>query len=80
MGIADVMAWLAKTQPNKQLATFHIQVHASVRAFLSIDMVTNGGNGNTTLFLTGNWLKGISIASLAPNLFALILKRRESAY
>jgi hypothetical protein len=59
---------------------FLSKVHASVRAFFSIDMVTNVGNGNTSLFWTDNWLEGIPIAGLAPNLFALILKRREPAY
>jgi hypothetical protein len=41
-------------------------------------MVTNVGNGNTNLFWTDNWLEGISIAGLAPNIFAFILKRREN--
>jgi hypothetical protein len=43
-------------------------------------MVTNVGHGNTSLFWTDNWLEGIPIAGLAPNLFALILKWREPAY
>jgi hypothetical protein len=36
-------------------------------------MVTNVGNGNTNLFWTDNWLEGISIAGLAPNIYAFIL-------
>jgi hypothetical protein len=49
MGLEDAMALVAKTQPDMSWPSFPIQVHASVRAFFSITMVSVVGDRNSIL-------------------------------
>jgi hypothetical protein len=41
--------WLAKTQPDMSCPSFPIQVHASIRAFFSITVVSVVGDHNSIL-------------------------------
>ncbi|WVZ70698.1 hypothetical protein U9M48_019341 [Paspalum notatum var. saurae] len=68
--------WLRKTEPDKPWSVFPIQVHKCAQALFSTTMVTEIGDGSTTLFWSDQWLLGKNIAELAPLVFALVPKRR----
>jgi hypothetical protein len=69
--------WLQKTEPNKPWAFFPIQVHHSVKAFFSVAIVSEVGNGRNTLFWTDRWLHGQSLDKLVPHLFGSISSRAK---
>jgi hypothetical protein len=50
------------------------------RAFFSVAMASEVGNGAHTLFWTDRWLRRKSIAKLAPCLLAGIPKRKAKSY
>jgi hypothetical protein len=43
--------WLRKTEPNKPRASFPFQANADLKAFFSMAVVTEIGDGTNTLFL-----------------------------
>jgi hypothetical protein len=53
-------------------------VHKCVQAFFSIAVVSEIGNGAATLFWTDRWIYGQSIADLAPQVLALVSKRKRN--
>lgn len=69
--------WLQKTEPKEPWAFFPIQVHHSVKAFFSLAIVSEVGNGRNTLFWTDRWLHGQSLDKLVPHLFGLISSRAK---
>jgi hypothetical protein len=53
-------------------------VHKCVQAFFSIAVVSEIGNGAATLFWTDRWIYGQIIADLAPQVLALVSKRKRN--
>ena len=70
--------WLKKFEPNKPWASLPLQVSKDVECLLSLAIITEIGDGANTLFWKDKWLTGKSIQDLAPNLYALVPKRRAS--
>jgi len=68
--------WLKKSEPNRPWAHLPIHVPNQAKAFFAVAIISEVGNGEHTLFWTDRWLHGQSIAELAPQLFAVISKRR----
>lgn len=58
--------WLRKTEPYQPWAAFPIHVHSSVRAFLSLAIISEVGNGKNTLFglIIGCMVSGYHLLSL----------------
>jgi hypothetical protein len=71
--------WLQKTEPHGPWSTLSIQVPDQVRA-LFIAMTLEVGNSEHTLFWTGCWLQGKSIAEIAPLLFAVVPQRKRQKW
>jgi len=67
--------WLQKTEPGKPWAFFSIQAPPQVKAFFSIAIVTEVGNGKNTSFWTDRWLLGQSLAQALPHLFSSVAPR-----
>ena len=67
--------WLQKTEPGKPWAFFSIQAPPQIKAFLSIAIVTEVGNGKNTSFWTDRWLLGQSLAQALPHLFSSVAPR-----
>ena len=59
-------------------ASLPLQVSKDVECLLSLAIITEIGDGANTLFWKDKWLTGKSIQDLAPNLYALVPKRRAS--
>jgi hypothetical protein len=70
--------WLKKSEPDKPWASLPLQVSKDVEYLLSLAIITEVGDGANTLFWRDKWLAGRSIQDLAPNLYALVPKRRAS--
>jgi len=70
--------WLKKFEPNKPWASLPLQVSKDVECLLSLAIITEIGEGANTLFWKDKWLTSKSIQDLAPNLYALVSKRRAS--
>lgn len=64
--------WLQKTEPNRPWADFNIHVPDQIKAFFAAAVYSEVGDGATTLFWTDRWLRGQSIADLAPRLLEII--------
>jgi hypothetical protein len=58
--------WLRKTEPNKPWASFPFQANADLKAFFSMEVVTEIGDGTNTLFWQDRWLFGKTINEIAP--------------
>jgi hypothetical protein len=71
--------WLQKTQPQRPWSSLPIQMPEQARAFFSVAMASEVGNGEHTIFWTDRWLHGRSIAELAPCLHAGIPKRKAKS-
>jgi hypothetical protein len=69
--------WLQKTDPDKSWSFFPIQVHPSAKAFFSVAIVSEVGNGKNTFFWTDRWLHGQSLDKLVPHLFGSIPSRAK---
>jgi hypothetical protein len=65
------------TNPIRPWTNFHVQVHPCVEAFFSI-VVSEVGDGHKTLFWTDRWIHGQRVADLAPQVFALVSKRKAN--
>ena len=70
--------WLKKTEPNKPWASLPLQVSKEIECLLAIAVTTTVGNGASTLFWKDNWLDGKSIQVIAPEVAALVPKRRAN--
>ena len=70
--------WLRKPEPNKPWANLPLQVSKEVECFLSMAVITEVGDGTNTLFWRDKWLAGQSIRDLAPQVYALVSKRKSS--
>lgn len=69
--------WLRRTEPQRPWTQLDIQVPDQLRAFFSIAVNVEVGNGAQTMFWTDRWIHGQSIADLAPRLIAAIPKQRQ---
>jgi hypothetical protein len=69
--------WLQKAKPHRPLSALAIQVPGQVRAFFSMAITSEVGNGEHTLFWTDRCLQGQCIADLAPLLSAAIPQTRR---
>jgi hypothetical protein len=67
--------WLAKPDPMRPWSSLPLQFCDKVRAFFSVAMMTEIGNGASTLFWTDRWLHGLCVKDLAPRLFEEVPKR-----
>jgi hypothetical protein len=65
--------WLQKTE--QPWAFLPIQVHHSVKAFFSVVIVSDLGNGQNTLFWASNWVHEQNLARLVPHLYGVVSKR-----
>jgi hypothetical protein len=72
--------WLQKTQPQRPWSSLPIQIPEQDRAFFSVAMASEVGNGAHTFFWTDWWLHGKSITELAPRLHAGIPKRKAKSH
>jgi len=70
--------WLQKTEPNKPWSAFPIQVHPSVKALFSVAIISEVGDGARTLFWKDRWINGQQVADLAPQIFAIVNRRRAN--
>ena len=70
--------WLKKAEPNKPWASLPLQVSKEIECLLAIAVTTTVGNGASTLFWKDNWLDGKSIQVIAPEVAALVPKRRAN--
>jgi hypothetical protein len=52
-------------------------VHHSVKAFFSVAIVSDLGNGQNTLFWTDNWVHGQNLTRLVPHLYGAVSKRAK---
>jgi len=68
--------WLQKTEPHCPWAALPFHVPKQVRAFYSVAVTSEIGDGANTLFWTDRWIHGQCIADLAPRLFVATPKRR----
>jgi hypothetical protein len=73
-------SWLEKTNPNQPWLALPIRIPDTVRAFFSVAMQAEIGDGSSTLFWQDRWLHGQRIADFAPRLIAAIPKRRINMY
>jgi hypothetical protein len=69
--------WLQKTEPDRPWAFFSIQVHRSAKAFFSMAVVIEVGDGKNTLFWIDRWLNGQSLSRVVPHLFSAISGRAK---
>jgi hypothetical protein len=67
--------WMAKTDPEKPWTLLPMQIPETMKGFFSIVVITEIGNGNSTLFCTDRWLQGKRLEDHAPKLFAAVPKR-----
>jgi hypothetical protein len=69
--------WLQKTEPDHPWTVFPIKVHPSVKAFFSMAIISEVGNGKNTFFWTNKWLHGQKLALLGPHLFRAVSNRAK---
>jgi hypothetical protein len=67
--------WLAKIDPVRHWSSLPLQFCDKVKAFFSIALVTEIGNGASTLFWKDRWLHGRCIKDLAPRLVEVVPRR-----
>jgi hypothetical protein len=67
--------WLQKTDSRRPWTGLPIQVPSKARVFFSKVLVSEVGNGSSTLFWSDNWLQGKSISNIAPRLYSIIPKK-----
>ena len=68
--------WLQKSDPGRPWGMFQLQIHKNVKAFFSMVVVAEDGNGARTLFWSDKWIHGQRVADIAPQVFAIVPKRR----
>ena len=67
--------WLQKTEPDKVWNFFPVHAPKQVKAFFSVAIVSEVGNGKNTCFWSDRWLHGQRLDQLLPHLFAAIAPR-----
>jgi hypothetical protein len=67
--------WLQKTKPSRPWCSLPIQVPDKARAFFSMVLTSEVGDGANILFWTDKWIHGHKITDLVPRLFDVIPKR-----
>jgi hypothetical protein len=67
--------WMARTDPDKPWSLLPMQIPGTVKAFFSVAVITEIGNGSSTLLWKDRWLQGKRINDLAPRLFVVVPKR-----
>jgi hypothetical protein len=67
--------WLQKTDPDLPWSLFPIQVPSKFQDFFSTVLISEVGNGASTLFWTDKWLHGHRLGDTVPRLFAAIPNR-----
>ena len=68
--------WFARTDGNRAWAGLDLQFSSEERAFFFASTSMVLGDGRRALFWEDRWINGQSISEIAPQLFALIPKRR----
>lgn len=66
---------MARTDPDKPWSLLPMQIPGTVKAFFSVAVITEIGNGSSTLLWKDRWLQGKRINDLAPRLFVVVPKR-----
>jgi hypothetical protein len=69
------MGLVAENRVSSSLAALPFHVPEQVRAFFSVAVISEIGDGANTLFWTDRWIHGQCIADLAPRLVVTIPKR-----
>ncbi|WVZ67945.1 hypothetical protein U9M48_016957 [Paspalum notatum var. saurae] len=79
LGIAlrDRWCWLQRTDPTRLWAELPSFVEPKVRDLFRAGTEIIIGDGRTTLFWVDNWLDGLAIDVIAPNLMAAVSPRRR---
>lgn len=67
--------WLQKTEPDKVWNFFPVHAPKQVKAFFSVAIVSEVGNGKNTCFWSDRCLHGQRLHQLLPHLFAAIAPR-----
>jgi hypothetical protein len=67
--------WLRKVDPDKPWAAFPLQVSKVVDNLFSIAVVSEIGDGASTLFWKDRWLHGQNLEQLVPSLFVRVPTR-----
>lgn len=67
--------WLQKSQPNKPWSRFSLAIPTKVQAMFAASMISEVGDGRSTLFWSDRWLSGRSLKDLAPDLIPFVTKR-----
>jgi hypothetical protein len=73
--VLRLLALVEKTEPDRPWASFKINSHPSVKAFLSATVSSMVGNDKNTLFWTDKWIDGQSLCQLAPHLVKSVSSR-----
>jgi hypothetical protein len=73
----DLGIWLQKTEANRPWSAFTIQVHGCMRAFFSMALVSEIGNGTSALFWTDGCTDNVLLI-LHPRCFHLCQKGRAN--
>jgi hypothetical protein len=68
--------WLEKIDPNRPWSALPICLPDKVRAFFSVAMQAEIGDGSRTLFWQDLWLHGQRIVGIAPRLVAAIPNKK----
>lgn len=67
--------WFKKTKANRPWSDLELPSHSNSMALFAIAVMTEIGNGQSTLFWTDRWLHGCSIEALAPSVYACVSPR-----
>jgi hypothetical protein len=67
--------WFKKTRMDRPWTDLELPSHPNTLALFAVAVTTEVGNGNNTLFWTDRWIRGCSIETLAPTVFAVIAPR-----
>lgn len=70
--------WFQKTDHDRSWSGLNIQVHQNAIALFNIAIESHIGDGRNTLFWTDKWIRGCSIAEIAPQLVEQVPVRIQS--
>ena len=63
--------WLQKTEPDKVWNFFPVHAPKQVRAFFSVAVISEIGNGKNTCFWSDRWLHGRRLDQMLPHFLLL---------